>query len=85
MNYSVPEGAFYIFPDCSSFFGKTYESTTIKDSNDLAEALLLGANVATVAGSAFGAPNCIRISYAASEEVLMEACSRFQRFFSALT
>ncbi|MFT4566179.1 MAG: aspartate aminotransferase [Saprospiraceae bacterium] len=85
LKLSVPQGAFYIFPDCSSFFGKTYESKTITDSNDLAEALLIGANVATVAGAAFGAPNCIRISYAASEEVLMEACRRFQAFFSELS
>ncbi|MCL4116366.1 UNVERIFIED_CONTAM: hypothetical protein GTU68_026967 [Idotea baltica] len=75
MKLSIPQGAFYIFPDCKP----------ISDSNDLAEALLLGANVATVAGAAFGAPNCIRISYAASEEVLMEACSRLQSFFSSLS
>jgi len=85
MKLSIPQGAFYIFPDCSAFFGKTYDSKKINDSDDLAEALLLGANVATVDGAAFGAPNCIRISYAASEEVLMEACRRIQSFFGSLS
>jgi len=84
LQLSVPEGAFYIFPDCSNFFGKSYNGKVINDSNDLAEALLVGANVATVAGSAFGAPNCIRISYAAADDVLMTACDRFKTFFESL-
>ena len=85
LQLSVPKGAFYIFPDCSNFYGKSYEGKVIENSDDLAEALLIGANVAIVAGSAFGAPNCIRISYAAAEEVLMTACDRFKAFFESLT
>ena len=84
LQLSVPKGAFYIFPDCSHFYGKSYEGHMINDSDDLAESILLGANVALVAGSAFGAPNCIRISYAASEEVLMKACDRLKVFFESL-
>ena len=85
LKLSVPEGAFYIFPDCSSFWGKSYEGQVINNSDDLAEALLLQKHVAIVAGSAFGAPNSIRISYAAAEDVLQEACRRLQSFFGGLS
>ena len=71
-----PQGAFYIFPDVSAFFGKSDGETTIKDADDLAEYLLLHAHVATVTGGAFGAPECLRISYAASEEALRTAVDR---------
>ncbi len=71
-----PQGAFYIFPDVSSFFGKSDGETKIKDADDLAEYLLVNAHVATVTGGAFGAPECLRISYAASEEQLKEAVRR---------
>ena len=71
-----PQGAFYIFPDVSAFFGKSTGETVIKDADDLAEYLLLKAHVATVTGGAFGAPECLRISYAASEEQLTEAVRR---------
>lgn len=64
---NVPEGAFYVFPDISSFFGKSVAGKTIKTSEDLAMYLLDDALVALVSGEAFGDPNCIRISYAASE------------------
>lgn len=84
LKLSVPEGAFYIFPDCSNFFGKSYEGQLIKDSNDLAESILMNFNLATVAGAAFGAPNCLRLSYAASEEQLKDACQRLKDFFGAL-
>lgn len=84
LKLSIPQGAFYIFPDCSAFFGKKYGDITINNADDLAEALLMGAHVATVSGNAFGAPNCLRISYAASEEKLMDACSRLQDFFGSL-
>ena len=84
LKLSVPEGAFYIFPDCSNFFGKSYNGQVIKDSNDLAESILMNANLATVAGDAFGAPNCLRLSYAASEEQLKQACQRLKDFFGAL-
>ncbi|MEL6123538.1 MAG: aminotransferase class I/II-fold pyridoxal phosphate-dependent enzyme, partial [Bacteroidota bacterium] len=84
LQLSIPEGAFYIFPDCSNFFGKSYKNKIIHTSDDLAEAILKGANVATVSGAAFGAPNCLRISYAASEDILLEACSRLETFFGEL-
>ena len=71
-----PQGAFYIFPDVSAFFGKSDGETTINDADDLAEYLLLNAHVATVTGGAFGAPDCLRISYAASEEQLRTAVER---------
>ncbi len=77
-NLNIPEGAFYVFPDISSFFGKTLNGTTIKNASDFALYLLEKANVATVTGEAFGNPNCIRISYAASEEELREAVSRIK-------
>lgn len=73
-----PEGAFYVFPDVSYFFGKTLKGVLIKDASDFALFLLEHANVATVTGVAFGDPNCIRISYAASEENIKEALRRIQ-------
>lgn len=75
-NLNVPEGAFYVFPDISSFFGKTLNGFTINNASDFALYLLENANVATVTGEAFGNPNCIRISYAASEDELREAVKR---------
>jgi len=77
-NLNVPEGAFYVFPEISSFFGKTLNGITINNASDFALYLLEKANVATVTGEAFGNPNCIRISYAASEEELREAISRIK-------
>jgi len=71
-----PTGAFYVFPDISAFFGLSYEGNSVDNSNDLAMYLLTEGHVATVAGSAFGDPECIRISYAASEEQIREAISR---------
>ncbi|MDM9632759.1 pyridoxal phosphate-dependent aminotransferase [Robiginitalea aurantiaca] len=73
---NVPEGAFYVFPDISSFFGKELRGKTVKDASDFALYLLEEANVATVTGAAFGNPNCIRISYAASEKEIREAVRR---------
>jgi len=75
---NLPEGAFYVFPDISSFFGKSFEGTTIKTAEDLAMFLLSDALVALVSGEAFGDKNCIRISYAASEETLTEAMRRIK-------
>ena len=75
-NVNVPEGAFYVFPDVSAFFGKTLKGKTIENASDFAMYLLEEANVATVTGDAFGAPDCIRISYAASEAQIREAISR---------
>ena len=75
---NVPEGAFYVFPDVSSFFGKTLKGVEIKDADDLSMYLLEHANVATVTGDAFGNANCIRFSYATSEEILTEASRRIK-------
>ena len=77
-NLNVPEGAFYVFPDISSYFGKTLGGKTIANASDFALYLLEAAGVATVTGEAFGNPNCIRISYAASEEEIREAVRRMQ-------
>jgi len=71
-----PEGAFYVFPDISAYFGQTLNGTTINNASDFAMYLLEHANVATVTGDAFGNPNCIRISYAASEKEIREAITR---------
>jgi len=75
---NVPGGAFYVFPDVSYFYGKSYNGKTITYGNDLALYLLDQALVALVSGEAFGDPDCIRISYAASEEVLTEAMKRIK-------
>jgi aspartate aminotransferase len=75
---NVPVGAFYVFPDVSSFFGKSFNGTVVKDANDLCLYLLAEALVALVSGDAFGDPNCIRISYAASEETLTQAMKRIK-------
>jgi len=75
---NVPEGAFYVFPDVSHYFGKTLNGVEIRNADDLAIYLLEYANVATVTGDAFGNPDCIRISYATSEELLKEALKRIK-------
>ncbi len=75
---NVPEGAFYVFPDVSEFFGKTLNGTLINNADDLSLYMLEHANVATVTGAAFGNPNCIRMSYATSEELLTEALRRIK-------
>ncbi len=79
---NIPSGAFYVFPDISSYFGKTVQGVTINNASDFALFLLENANVATVTGEAFGFPNCIRISYAASEEQIREAISRIKKALS---
>lgn len=78
LKLNVPGGAFYVFPDVSSFFGKTLQGTKIDNASDFSLYLLEKANVATVTGEAFGDPNCIRISYAASEKELREAIARIK-------
>lgn len=78
LKLNVPEGAFYVFPDVSSYFGKTLRGTEIKNADDFSMYLLAEANVATVTGDAFGNPNCIRFSYATSEELLTEALRRIK-------
>ena len=76
LKLNKPDGAFYVFPDVSAYFGKTMKGKTINDANDFALFLLEKANVATVTGDAFGNPDCIRISYAASAENIKEAVKR---------
>ena len=73
-----PQGAFYIFPDASAFIGKSYEGRKIENSGDLALYLLEVGHVACVGGGAFGAPNCIRMSYATSDENLVNAFARIK-------
>ena len=75
---NVPEGAFYVFPNVSAFFGKTLRGKTINNATDLSLYLLEEALVATVTGDAFGAPDCLRISYAASQEQIKEAIKRIK-------
>lgn len=79
-----PQGAFYIFPDVSAFFGRSSGEYSINNADDLAEYLLLSVHVATVTGGAFGAPECLRISYAASDEQLQEAIRRITKALNAL-
>ena len=79
---NVPEGAFYVFPDISAYFGKTIKGKTIKNASDFSLFLLEEALVATVTGEAFGNPNCIRISYAASAENITEAVTRIKDVLS---
>ena len=84
LEVNVPEGAFYLFPKCDSFFGKSDGTSTIATSTDLALYLLERAHVATVAGDAFGDPQCFRMSYATSDDNLREAMRRIKEALSAL-
>lgn len=79
MKVRVPQGAFYVMPDITYFLGRSDGETTIRNSDDLAMYLLLKARVATVGGTAFGAPDCLRISYAASDDLLVEAIGRIKK------
>ena len=79
-----PEGAFYLFPKCSSYFGKSHKEHTIADSADMAIYLLQEGHVACVAGNAFGAPDHIRLSYATSDENLVEAVKRIKEALGKL-
>ena len=81
---NTPDGAFYIFPDVSHYFGKVDGEKVIANSGDFCMYLLNDAHVALVAGEAFGSPNCVRISYAASEENLIEAVERIRKSLSKL-
>ena len=84
MKFNIHQGAFYLFPDISWYFGKSDGKTTINNSDDLCMYLLNTCYVSLVAGSPFGSPECIRISYAASEENLLEAISRIKNQLSKL-
>ena len=79
-----PRGAFYLFPDVSNYFGSSYQQLTIRNANDLCEFILEDALVALVSGEAFGSPNCIRISYASADSILIEACKRIKKSLSKL-
>ncbi len=81
----MPQGAFYFFPDVSAYFGKSDGTTTINNADDLCMYVLDEAHVALVTGAAFGAPNCVRISYAASEENLRAAISKIKDVLSRLS
>ncbi len=81
---NVPQGAFYVFPDVSFYFGKSVGNTTVNNSDDFCMYLLNTAYVALVAGDAFGNPECVRISYAASDDKLMVAISRIKKQLAKL-
>ena len=83
-NINEPEGAFYLFPDVSAFFGKEFKGNKITNADELCLFLLEEAKVALVTGNAFGSPKCIRISYAASMEELKEAIGRIKNAISLL-
>ena len=84
LEVNVPQGAFYLFPKCSSFFGKTDGKHVINNSSDLAMYILEEGCVATVGGDAFGAPDCFRMSYATSDENIKEALRRIKEVLSKL-
>ena len=85
LEVNKPEGAFYLFPKCSSFYGKqTPAGKTIANSTDLAMYLLEKGHVATVGGDAFGDPECFRMSYATSDENIVEAMRRIKEVLAAL-
>ena len=85
LEVNVPEGAFYLFPKCSSFYGKqTPGGRTVNNSTDLAMLLLEEGHVATVGGDAFGDPNCFRMSYATSDENIVEAMRRIKQTLATL-
>ena len=81
---NVPQGAFYIFPKVSSYYGKSADGRQINDAGDLAMYLLEVGHVATVGGAAFGAPDCIRLSYATSDENIIEAIQRIKEALAKL-
>ena len=84
LEVNVPEGAFYLFPKCRSFYVKSYNGQTINNSDDLAMYLLTEAHVATVGGTSFGAPDCFRMSYATSDENIIEAIKRIKEALAKL-
>jgi aspartate aminotransferase len=84
LEVNVPQGAFYLFPKCSSFYGKSDGERTINNSTDLAMYLLEVGHVATVGGDAFGDPDCFRMSYATSDENIREAMRRIKTVLAKL-
>ncbi|WP_337468595.1 pyridoxal phosphate-dependent aminotransferase [Hallella sp.] len=84
LEVNVPQGAFYLFPKCSSFFGKSDGETVINNSTDFAMYILEKAHVATVGGDAFGEPDCFRMSYATSDDNIREAMRRIKEVLAVL-
>lgn len=84
LEVNCPQGAFYLFPKCSGFYGKSYEGKTINNSADLAMFLLEEGHVATVGGDAFGDPECFRMSYATSDDNIREAMRRIKETLAKL-
>lgn len=84
MKVNLPQGAFYIFPDISAYFGRSNGQHHVSDADSFCEYLLQEAHVAVVTGAAFGAPNCFRLSYAASETELREAVARMKQALAKL-
>ena len=84
LEVNIPQGAFYLFPKCNSYFGKSNGNKTINNSTDFAMYLLEEAHVATVGGDAFGDPDCFRMSYATSDENIKEAIRRIKEALSKL-
>ena len=84
LEVNIPQGAFYLFPKCNSYFGKSNGDKTINNSTDFAMYLLEEAHVATVGGDAFGDPDCFRMSYATSDENIKEAIRRIKKALSKL-
>ena len=84
LEVNVPQGAFYLFPKCSSFYGKSYQGRTINNSTDLAMYILEEGHVATVGGDAFGDPECFRMSYATSDDNIRETMERIKKVLAKL-
>ena len=84
MEVTQPQGAFYLFPKCDSFYGKSAGNRTINDADDLAMYLLEVGHVACVGGTSFGAPECIRMRYATSDENIVEAMRRIKEALAQL-
>lgn len=81
---NIPQGAFYLFPKCDYYFGKSYKGSVINDSDDLAMYLLESVHVAAVGGTSFGAPECIRFSFATGEDRIREAFRRIKEALARL-
>ena len=84
LKVNLPDGAFYFFFDVSSYFGKTFNGKALNTPEDISLYLLAEAKLAAVSGESFGDKNCLRISYATSEEKLTEACKRMKAAFANL-
>ena len=84
LKYNIPQGAFYLFPDVSAYFGKSDGETVINTSTDMSLYLLGKAHVGTVPGDAFGDPKGVRISYAAADEDLKKALAKMKSAFAKL-